>query len=173
MDIWSGGEAIRPINAALFITDEDELLAFTAPFLERRVGTLVPDCITRGLYTVAMSVLASNDAMDVGRKASATFFEVLVGHIVSIVDGIFGRGLYKGILVGVSETKLNEKAQRVTEICVPQQLQVYQRRIAHLERIYYLDPPDKYLALGSGAPRVQVMPLSAFFSEYESLLARS
>lgn len=37
----------------------------------------------RATYTIAYSVFAANDVHKVGRKASATFFENLIGHIVA------------------------------------------------------------------------------------------
>lgn len=207
----------RPINHDLFVSSEARLL------------TLLDDLALQklpGLDSAAISVCAANDVTRVGRKASATFFEVFVGHIVStvvgaqprkqivipesgstyvtadfvfdlgpgrvklhlpvktstrerivqawvhqlVLDGMFGRDVYRGILVCISETKLAAEIQRVTEICVPQQLQVFQRRIATLERIYYLDPPARYTALALETPRIEVKPFSRFFIEYQALL---
>lgn len=216
----------RPINRDLFIATEADLLRLLDPLASQRLPGLDGSNADRAMYTAAISVCAANDVNKVGRKASATFFEVFVGHIVStvigtkprkqivipesgstyvtadfvfdlgpdksklhlpvktstrerivqawvhqlVLDGMFGRDVYRGILVCISETKLAAETQRVTEICVPQQLQVFQRRIATLERIYYLDPPARYMALASETPKIEVRPFSQFFAEWQTLL---
>jgi hypothetical protein len=58
----------------------------------------------------------------------------------------------------------------VIEICVPRQLQIFQSRVAELTRVYYLDPPEVYLALASSFPRVVVKPFGEMFSELLGLL---
>jgi len=47
-----------------------------------------PDDTVRATYSIAYSVFAAHDVHDVGRKASATFFEILIGHIVSRAIGV-------------------------------------------------------------------------------------
>jgi hypothetical protein len=42
-----------------------------------------PEEIVRTTYSIAFSVLAAHDITEVGRKASATFFEILIGHIAA------------------------------------------------------------------------------------------
>lgn len=72
----------RPINKALYVEDQGELNQLLRTF---RGGfrTARAEDIVRTTYTIAYSVFAANDAYEVGRKASATFFEILVGHIVA------------------------------------------------------------------------------------------
>ena len=45
----------------------------------------------RAAYTIAYSVFAANDVYEVGRKASATFFEILIGHMVARALGVSPR----------------------------------------------------------------------------------
>lgn len=79
---FRGAEQTRPINADLYAEDEldfEQLLAaFLNGFAESR-----PEEIVRATYSLAFSVFAANDVNSIGRKASATFFENLIGHIVA------------------------------------------------------------------------------------------
>lgn len=88
-----------------------------------------------------------------------------------IIDGVYGAGRFKGLLVTLTETKLDRQSLRVIEICLPQQWKVYQRFVARLERVYYLDVPTKYAALASGYPAIAVKPFGDFFAEKDQLLA--
>ena len=87
---FSGQGQSRPINAALYVEDERELKqllrAFRGGFRTARAEDIV-----RTTYTIAYSVFATNDAYEVGRKASATFFEILIGHIVARAAGVSPR----------------------------------------------------------------------------------
>jgi hypothetical protein len=85
-----------------------------------------------------------------------------------VIDGVFGVGRFKGVLVCLSET--NAKPDYgVTEVCLPNQWTIYQMFIAQLHRVYYLDVPKKYAALGAVYPFIQVKPFAAFFSEADAL----
>ncbi len=181
--------------------------------------------IVRSTYTAAYSVFAANDAYEVGRKASATFFEILIGHIVAravgvsprkkvripesgahlptdyvfdpgprsrkihlpiktstreravqawvhqlVLDRIFGTKEYLGVLVVSSETKRDNRTGEVIEICVPRQLQMFQARVAEVSRVYYLDPPQAYLALAASRPRVDVRSFGDALGELQQLL---
>jgi hypothetical protein len=121
-------------------------------------------------------VFAVHDVNEVGRKTSATFFDILIGHMVSralgvsprkkvrmpetdvelptdyvfdpgrnqrkihlpiktssrergvqawvhhlILDGIFGKGRFRGVFVLCGETKRSKKTGEVIEICIPAQ----------------------------------------------------
>lgn len=171
------------------------------------------DEIVRATYSAAYSVFAAHDIHEVGRKASATFFEILIGHICAraigvpprnrvqipesgaalptdyifdpgprsrkihlpiktstreravqawvhqlVLERIFGAGQYVGVLVVASETKRDSRTGEVIEICVPRQLQMFQARVAEMNRVYYLDPPRAYLELANEFPRVEVRP---------------
>ena len=87
-----------------------------------------------------------------------------------VLDGVYGQGRYKGVLVILTETKRSEETREVVEICLPDQWTVYQMHIAQLHRIYYLDLPKKYAELGQNFPRISVKPLGEFFFEKEALL---
>jgi hypothetical protein len=61
-----------------------------------------------------------------------------------ILDSVFGEGQYKSVLVCVSETQ-RDKENNVKEICVPGTIRLFQKHLARLSGIYYLDPPERYL----------------------------
>ncbi len=88
-----------------------------------------------------------------------------------IIDGVYGAGRFKGILVILTETKLNLESREVVEICLPDQWRAYQMYIARLERVYYLDVPAKYAALAGGYPNIDVKMLGDFFAEKDRLIA--
>ncbi len=88
-----------------------------------------------------------------------------------VLDGIYGMGRFRGIPVILTETKLNKKSRRVTEICVPFQWHVYQMYLALMTRIYYLDVPARYARLGEEFPRIYVKTLGEFWFEREDLLS--
>jgi hypothetical protein len=88
-----------------------------------------------------------------------------------IIDGVYGAGRFKGVLVVLTETKLDLKSRQVVEICLPEQWRAYQMFIARLERVYYLDVPHKYAALASVYPNIQVKMLGEFYAEKEQLIA--
>lgn len=214
----------RPINEGLYVDQEDVFNRLLRTFRSGFRSATAED-IVRSAYTTAYSVFAANDVYGVGRKASATFFEILIGHIVAravgvsprkrvhipesgadlptdyvfdpgpnsrkihlpiktstreravqawvhqlVLDRIFGTGVYKGVLVVSAETKRDSRTGEVIEICVPRQLQMFQSRVAEISRIYYLDPPQVYLALANDFPRVEVKSFGEAFEELEALL---
>jgi hypothetical protein len=67
------------------------------------------------------------------------------------LDGMHGTARFKGILVVMSETN-KQKDISATEVCLPNQWMAYQMYIAQLFRIYYLDLPEKYVALKDAYP---------------------
>ena len=205
----------RPINEAVYIHDDTEFSRLLRSF-QRGIRRDNGNDIVRSVYTIAYGVFAANDVHEVGRKASATFFEILIGHIVArvlgvsprkkvkipetgadlttdyvfdrgrnmrkihlpiktstrergvqawvhqlVLDRIFGDGVYRGVLVVAAETKRAIRSGVITEICVPQQFQMFQSRVARISRIYYLDPPEAYLALG-GAEELHRIEVKSF-----------
>ncbi|MGG0887940.1 hypothetical protein [Brevibacillus parabrevis] len=86
-----------------------------------------------------------------------------------VLDGVYGTGRFLGMLVCLSETKVDKKLLDVTEICLPDQWRLYQMFIAQMYRIYYLDTPMKYLALNDIFPPIHVRPLGDFFYEVKQL----
>lgn len=86
-----------------------------------------------------------------------------------LLDSVFGEGTYRSVLVCVSETQLDGRTRKVKEICVPTQVEMYQKYLAKLEGLYYLDPPAAYVgarfAQENFRPRLTVKDLSLLFSE--------
>ena len=74
-----------------------------------------------------------------------------------LLDAAYGQGTYRGIMVLFSETKLNSRSHEVVEICVPDQWLTYQTLLAHIDRIYYFDIPERYRTLTSQYPDVIVI----------------
>jgi len=88
-----------------------------------------------------------------------------------LLDGAYGDGAYKGILVLFAETKLDSRSHEVVEICVPDQWLAYQSLLAHIHRIYYFDVPTRYQALTDAHPDlIQIKQFGQFFREKASVL---
>jgi hypothetical protein len=87
-----------------------------------------------------------------------------------MLNGVYGEGRFKGVLVALAETKLDLQKLEVVEICLPDQWAVYQRFIARMDRVYYLDLPAKYAALATAFPYIPVKTFGAFFKEKETLI---
>ena len=82
-----------------------------------------------------------------------------------ILDGAFGTGHYRGIMVSFSETKLAKQTLKVTEICVPIQWLAYQKQLARLEAIYYFDLTDRYKEMSRKHPDlIQVREFSDYLT---------
>lgn len=209
----------RPVNVALYADQAREFERLLHAFRDGFTGSTEDD-IVRATYSAAYSVFAAHDIRKVGRKASATFFEILIGHICAraigvpprdrvqipesgaylptdyifdpghrsrkihlpiktstreravqawvhqlVLERIFGAGQYVGVLVVASETKRDSRTGEVVEICVPRQLQMFQARVAQMNRVYYLDPPRAYLKLANEFPRVEVRPFGQALAE--------
>jgi hypothetical protein len=214
----------RPVNQSLYVDDAGEFNRLLRAFRKGFRDSSDEDTV-KSSYTIAYSVFAAHDVYDVGRKASATFFEILIGHMVArsigvsprkkvripesgadlptdyvfdlgrsrrkvhlpiktstreravqawvhqlVLDRIFGTGQYRGILVVAAETKRDSHTGEVIEICVPRQLQMFQSRVAEISRIYYLDPPQVYLALANEFPRLEVRSFGGVFEDLRQLL---
>ena len=83
-----------------------------------------------------------------------------------LLDSAYGEGVYKGILVVSSETKMDSRSLEVVEICVPDQWLAYQTLLARMDRIYYFDVPARYQALTDGYSEViQIRQFGEFFRE--------
>ena len=61
-----------------------------------------------------------------------------------ILDSVFGEQRFRSILVSVSEMQ-RQGTVGANAICVPRTIRLYQRHLASLSGIYYLDPPRRYL----------------------------
>jgi hypothetical protein len=91
------------------------------------------------------------------------------GH-QKIIEGIFGSTSYRGVLAVLSETNINRAKMNVVDVCVPNQWKLYQRYIARIHRIYYLDVPARTENLHLEEPYVQVKHLAEFFFEKDRIL---
>jgi hypothetical protein len=85
-----------------------------------------------------------------------------------LLDGMHGANRFKGVLICLTETN-KQKNVSVVEVCLPNQWRAYQMYIAQLDRVYYLDLPQKYANLRNTYPHIQVWPLSTFFAEADTL----
>jgi hypothetical protein len=87
---FRGTQQSRPINVELYVDAEREIDRLLRLFREGFAdGT--PEQIVRATYSIAYSVFAAHDVHEVGRKASATFLEILIGHLVSRTIGVAPR----------------------------------------------------------------------------------
>jgi hypothetical protein len=84
---FRGDEQSRPVNLDLYAERAREFGRLVSAFREGFAGSS-PEDIVRATYSIAYSVFAAHDVHDVGRKASATFFEILIGHIVARAIGV-------------------------------------------------------------------------------------
>lgn len=61
-----------------------------------------------------------------------------------ILDSVFGLASYRTILLCGSELQRDGDIG-INEICVPGPIKLYQKYLAQIGGIYYLDPPERYL----------------------------
>jgi hypothetical protein len=88
-----------------------------------------------------------------------------------LLDAAYGHGVYRGIMVLFSETKLDSRSLEVVEICVPDQWLAYQSLLARMDRIYYFDPPQRYCSLSAQFSKlIVVKQFGEFFIEKEAVL---
>lgn len=99
---FSGTVESRPINESLYIQDPVVFARLLDSFLAG-----LPDAsneeISRIAYTLSSCVLAAHDVNEVGRKASATFFEILIGHMIARTIGVSPR---KNVRIPESQAQL-------------------------------------------------------------------
>lgn len=83
-----------------------------------------------------------------------------------LLDAAYGDNIFRGVMVLFSETKLDARSLEVVEICVPDQWVAYQSLLAKMDRIYYLDAPERYLSLTAKYPDLfAVKPLKEFLTD--------
>ena len=61
-----------------------------------------------------------------------------------ILDSVFGEGRFRSVMVCVREMQ-RKRTQGAKAICVPGTIRLFQRHLASLSGLYYLDPPARYL----------------------------
>jgi hypothetical protein len=74
----------------LYVDDQRAFERLLAAFRNGFAGSTSEEIIC-ATYSVAYGVFGAHDVNEVGRKASATFFEILIGHIVARAIGISPR----------------------------------------------------------------------------------
>lgn len=84
---FQGEEQSRPVNLGLYVDEEQEFERLLQAFRNGFEGSS-PDHIVRTTYSIAFSIFGAHEIHGVGRKTSATFFEILIGHIVSRAIGV-------------------------------------------------------------------------------------
>ena len=104
-----------------------------------------------------------------GLKTSTRERAIQVFAHQAMLDNIHGKGVYMGTPVILAETKASKPKREVVEICLPKQWMIYQRYLAHLTRVYYLDVPKAYAALNEADVEVAVKPFGDFFFEADLL----
>ncbi|MEW5884042.1 MAG: hypothetical protein AB1725_07450 [Armatimonadota bacterium] len=148
-----------------------------ATYFERVIGHLLSGALgvapvrqawlpLRGLNRVSMTMdflfdLGSTRRVHVAAKMSTRERIVQAWAHQVMLNKVFANPKYTGVLVLFSETKLDVKAKKVTEICVPDQWLAYQCLLTQMDRIFYLDPPKRYLDLAKEHPGVipvQILP---------------
>jgi hypothetical protein len=87
-----------------------------------------------------------------------------------VLEGMYGVGRYKGVMVVLAETNYVAKNNSVVEVCLPDQWRLYQLYISKMTRIYYLDIPKKYEELVLKFPYIEVKPFYEFFIEKDLLV---
>lgn len=63
-----------------------------------------------------------------------------------ILDSAFGAGVYRSLLVCISETQLDDKTRSVKQVCVPGTVKLFQKYLASVGGLYYCDVPQRYFA---------------------------
>ncbi len=87
---FRGGQQSRPVNVDLYIDKQRAFASLLVAFRNGFAGSTGEE-IVRATYSIAYSVFGAHDVHEVGRKASATFFEILIGHIVARAIGVAPR----------------------------------------------------------------------------------
>ena len=82
-----------------------------------------------------------------------------------VIDGVYGTGRFRCLLMCLAETKKDRKKKEVVEICLPNQWMIYQLFISQLHRVYYLDLPDAYIPLNLQFPPLHVKQFGEFYYE--------
>lgn len=86
-----------------------------------------------------------------------------------VIDGVYGVGRFRCLLMCLAETKKDRRKKEVVEICLPNQWMIYQLFISQLTRVYYLDLPDAYIPLGMKFPPLHVKQFGEFYYELTAL----
>lgn len=87
-----------------------------------------------------------------------------------ILDAAFGAGVYKSLIVCISETQLAKKTKKVNQICVPGTVKLFQKFLAPVGGLYYCDVPQRY-AMEDVTKVVSVKSMGYLFIDLRSLLA--
>jgi hypothetical protein len=134
--------------------------------LDTDIDPMESDELAADMSSVATDIVFEYCGKGVVIPAKITTRERIVQPFAhqKILDGVFGVGRYISLLICVSETQRSDKDGRVNEICVPGTITLFQKHLAQLNGIYYLDPPQRYLALNA-KNIVSVQSLGFLFAE--------
>lgn len=80
----------RPINEILYLQDDD-LFDKSLRQFRLDLASMSQRAFNDTAYTIAYAIFAVFDVYEIGRKASATLFEILIGNIVSRTIGVSPR----------------------------------------------------------------------------------
>ena len=158
-------------------------------FLERLLGTLLVLVtgypLKRGGVTIAAAqALVDGESTGSGNEGSVPTDIVLdpgegryklvfpvkistrerIGQVFTqqrILDTSFP-GTYRSALLCVSETQLLKRKRGAKETCLPKQVNFLEKYIAHVDALYYLDPPFAYI---DDAITVPVRRISDLFDQ--------
>jgi hypothetical protein len=201
-----GGNWSRPVRADQFIDDVRRYrAAWRAMCSEIEEGILDIANTNAALYTTIQALACAYDLKSRGsRKTPGTFFEILIGSIMSqrlksprakqVIVEVEGESVivptdiffesrrlivatktssrdriiqpwghqllldrisdsltaprYSSVLCLVGEVQLGRDEKKPCyPVCVPKQVTLYQKHVAQMKGLYYLDPPKAYLAL--------------------------
>jgi hypothetical protein len=86
-----------------------------------------------------------------------------------ILDSAFGDGVFKSLLVCISETQLDDKTKSVKQVCVPGTVKLFQKYLARVGGIYYCDVPQRYAAADMRST-INVRSIGDFFVDVSQAL---
>lgn len=87
-----------------------------------------------------------------------------------ILDGAFGEGHYRSLIVCISETQLDKDTNSVNQICVPGTIKLFQKYLAPIGGLYYCDVPQRY-AMKDVMQVVNVRSVGHLFEDVRKILA--
>lgn len=144
-------------------------------YFERMIGTVHGDLLgARPHDKVPVPSLNTSVPTDIWFHTTPSRHDVIVSAKTStrerivqayahqaILNGVFGAGQYRSILIAAGEVQMAKPAG-VSETCVPGQIEMYHKALAPLYGLYYLDQPFGY-SLPAFATLVGCKPINALF----------
>lgn len=171
MELFDRGNKKGP--ATYFECLIGHIIAIASGVDARRSATLpVPGSHPARLSMDFLFDLSERVSLHVAVKMSTRERVVQAWAHQRLLDAAFGFGRYRGVMILFGETKLDSRSLEVIEICVPDQWLAYQTHLAKMHRIYYFDPPERYVTLAKDSGQLMpVWPFADFFTETATVLA--